>query len=275
MNILITGATGFIGRHVAAALRAAGHQLTALGRPQYDLLDPQCRFPTGPFDLGIHLAWYVEPGRYLDSPLNDQWVLASLRLAQTVACRRWLVAGTCFEYTMRPEPLKETDPAEPTTRYARAKRTLFERWSHLTSELVWVRIFYQYGPWEDRRRLVPYIITSLLRGQRAELTEGAQVRDFLHVEDVGAAIATVATSDMTGIVNIGSGTGVTVREIAQLIGQQTGRAELLIFGAKPTPPHDPPYVVADSSRLRSLGWRPRYDLATGLKQTIQWWTRHL
>lgn len=275
MNIVLTGATGFIGRHVAAALQRAGHQLTPLTRPGYDLLQPDCPLPPGPFDLGIHLAWYVEPGKYLDSPLNDEWVRASLRLAQMVRCRRWLVAGTCFEYAMTNRPLAETDPATPTTRYARAKLELLRQWQALPSELVWVRIFYQYGPFEDPRRLVPHIITSLLRGQHAELTAGTQVRDFLHVEDVGSAIATVATSTLTGIVNIGSGTGMTVRQIAETIGELTGRPDLLAFGAKPMPPHDPPFVVADTTRLRSLGWHPRYDLCTGLAQTIAWWRQRL
>ncbi|MDW8345135.1 MAG: NAD-dependent epimerase/dehydratase family protein, partial [Verrucomicrobiae bacterium] len=140
---------------------------------------------------------------------------------------------------------------------------------------VWARIFYQYGPFEDQRRLVPHIITSLLRGQRAELTAGTQVRDFLHVEDVGTALATVATSSLTGIVNIGSGTGVTVRHIAETIGELIGRSDLLAFGAKPTPLHDPPYVVADTTRLRSLGWQPRYNLRSGLAQTIAWWKQQL
>lgn len=266
MKILLTGATGFIGRHVAAAL--AGHEVTPLGR---DLLDPTFAPPTSYFDLCIHLAWYVEPGKYLDSPLNKDWVEASVRLARKLNCRRFVVAGTCFEYTMSAKKLSEYSPTVPNTLYAQSKLALFRKLQALELNLAWLRIFYQYGPHEDARRLVPHIINSVLRGEPALLTPGEQVRDFLHIEDVGRAIATVATGNLTGPVNIGSGVGVTVRQIAETIGDITGRRDLIQLGAKPYSATDPMHVVADNSKLRATGWKPRYDLATGLRHTIDWW----
>lgn len=268
MKILLTGATGFIGSHVREAL--SGHEVVCLGR---DLLDPHYPYPSEFFDVCLHLAWYVEPGKYLDSPLNHQWVDASLRLARAIRCRRFAVAGTCFEYAMSNQPLSESSPAVPNTLYAQCKLSLLHQLQQLGLELTWLRIFYQYGPREDPRRLVPYIIRSLLRGEPAALTPGEQVRDFLHVSDVAAAI--VSALNLTGVVNIGSGTGVTVREIAQTIGKLTGRGELIRLGAKPYAAGDPMYIVADNSRLRSTGWKPRYDLRSGLAQTIHWWRQHL
>ncbi len=259
MKVLLTGATGFIGFHVAAVLEQAGHEVTTLGR---DLLSPGFRFPRSQFDICLHLAWYAEPGKYLDSPLNQQWVTASLRLAQEVNTQRFVAIGTCIE-------------RESTTLYAQCKLELFEKLQQLDTPVAWPRLFYQYGPREDPRRLVPYIIQSLLRGQPAELTPGEQVRDFLHVEDVARAIVAVAESNLTGAVNIGSGQPITVRALAGQIGAIIGRPELLKFGARPYAPGDPLPIVADNTRLLATGWRPRYNLDTGLRETINWWRQHL
>ncbi len=266
MKILLTGATGFIGSHVAQAL--AGHEIVTLGR---DLLDPCFRLPASRFDVCVHLAWYVEPGKYLESPLNKDWVEASLRLARNVNCRRLVVTGTCFEYTMSAKRLSEYSSTVPDTLYAQSKLALLRKLEALELSPAWLRIFYQYGPREDSRRLVPHIINSVLRGEPALLTPGEQVRDFLHIEDVASAIATVATGNLTGAVNIGSGVGVTVREIAETIGDITGRRDLIRLGAKPYSSTDPMHVVADNAKLRATGWKPRYDLTTGLRHTVNWW----
>ena len=272
MKILLTGASGFIGSHVARAL--AGHEVQTLVRPQCDLLAADFRLPSSRFDACIHLAWYVESGKYLDSPLNIDWVAASLRLARQLhaaGCRRFVVAGTCFEYTMSTAALRESSPTEPDTLYGQSKLDLLHALQALDLDLVWARIFYQYGPREDSRRLVPNIIRALLRNEPAALTPGEQIRDFLHIADVADAIASVASGSLTGIINIGSGAGVTVREIALTIGDIMGRRELIQLGDKPYACTEAMHVVADNTKLRATGWKPRYDLVTGLRHTIDWW----
>ena len=266
MKVLLTGATGFIGSHVARAL--AGHEVVTLGR---DLLSPTFRFPLSVFDVCIHLAWYVEPGKYLESSLNEQWVDASLRLARTIRCRRFIGAGTCFEYAPSDEPLRESSPTDPRTLYARSKLKLFEELQRLGNEVAWVRFFYQYGPHEDARRLVPVVINTLLRGEEAKLVPGDRRRDYLHIEDVGSAVAAVAQSQLTGPVNIGSGAATNAREIGLKIGELLGRPGLVKLGALPYSPTEPMHLVADNAKLRSTGWTPRFDLATGLRETIEWW----
>ena len=240
MKVFLTGASGFIGSHVAELLARQGHEL---GQPA---------------DVGIHLAWYVEPGKYLESPLNDKCRDDSIALIKSVACPRWVVAGTCFEET-------------PTTRYARAKRDLYLALEQLGVNLAWPRLFYLYGPREHPKRFVPAVINALLAGKPAPLTTGEEVRDFLHVEDVASAIVAIAMSELTGIVNVGSSVPVTVREVATQIAGIIGRPELLQFGAYKPTATDPPSIVADNTRLRSTGWKPRYDLPTGLRATIEWW----
>ena len=85
-------------------------------------------------------------------------------------------------------------------------------------QVAWLRLFYQYGPFEHERRLMPTVIRALLHNQSVKITKGKQIRDFLHVEDVAAAIWTVARSDLSGPVNIGSGQPVAVRDIVTQIG---------------------------------------------------------
>jgi nucleoside-diphosphate-sugar epimerase len=286
VKILLTGASGFIGSHVARALAQRGHEVHALVLPADNLsriadIVPRLRLVEGnlldssfkiqpSFDCCVHLAWYVVPGKYLEAPENREFVRASLRLAQ-FGFPRFVAAGTCFEYAMTNSTLTESSQVKPCSLYAQCKLELFRQLQSLPHELAWVRFFYQYGPWEDERRLMPYVIRSLLRGQRVPLTPGEQVRDFLHIEDVASAVAAVAENKLTGAVNIGSAQRVTVRKIAETIGTLVGRPELIALGAQPYAADDPMFVVANNAKLKTTGWRPRISLETGLRQTVEWW----
>jgi nucleoside-diphosphate-sugar epimerase len=292
VKILLTGATGFIGSHVARQLVREGHEVHALVQPeidrwritdiafslrfiQADLLDSSAIFHPPSVDLCIHLAWYVEPGKYLQSPLNKDWVEASLRLARALkdaGCRRFVAAGTCFEYATSDPPQRESTPTEPTTPYVQSKLELFHALPTVGIDFAWVRFFYQYGPCEDPRRLVPVVINLLRRGQEAKLVPGDRLRDYLHIEDVASAVCAVAQSKLTGAVNIGSGTRLTVRDIALKIGELFDRVDLIKLGALPYAANEPMHLLADNTKLREgTGWKPRYDLESGLRQTIDWW----
>jgi nucleoside-diphosphate-sugar epimerase len=284
VKVFLTGATGFIGSHVARALVRDGHEVQALVRSNSDprrIADIRDKLQlitgdvlTGDFDVPsadccIHLAWYVEPGQYLHSPLNPEYARASLALAKQ--CRRIIAAGTCFEYAITGAPVTETSPTGPQTPYARAKLELFQA---LPGEAAWVRFFYQYGPFEYPQRLVPVVINKLLRNEPVPLVAGDRVRDFLHIKDVATAVVAVATGGLTGAVNVGSGQPTTVRDVAGKIGELLGRPELLKFGALPFRPDEPLDILADNSKLRSTGWRPMITLADGLRSTIEWWRQH-
>jgi nucleoside-diphosphate-sugar epimerase len=299
----VTGAGGWLGSHLVRWLlhqpanEKAKPAVFALVRPGTDpwrLGDIQASLTLVECDLGdraaldarlvailpdvcFHFAWYAVPGLYLHSNENLEAVEASvflaLRLAQ-LECRRFVGVGTCFEYAMRRERLSESDPTEPRSIYA-ASKLAFELLLQQIADAaqmrwLWARAFYQFGPHEDARRLVPTVIRAMLAGEPALLTSGEQARDFLHVEDVAAAIGTAASSRLDGIVNIGSGVPVRVADLAMMIGAMTGHPELVRLGARPNDPNDPPFVCADPSRLMSTGWRPTYNLETGLANTIAW-----
>jgi nucleoside-diphosphate-sugar epimerase len=164
-------------------------------------------------------------------------------------------------------------PASP---YGASKAALCAAANQLAQQLglstAWARLFFLYGPHEHPRRLVPYVIQSLLAGTPALCTDGKQRRDYLHVSDAAEALIALLDSNLCGPVNIAAGVAPALRELIEIIGEVLGKRQLLRFGALPPRPHDPPIIVADTYRLRAyLGWSPKLSLKAGLEQTIDWW----
>jgi nucleoside-diphosphate-sugar epimerase len=293
-KLLFTGASGFIGRHAVPYLLESGYDIHAVtSRPislsgctvhTTDLLDPveasRLVETVRPTHL-LHLAWYVEHGKFWTSPENTRWVEASLHLLKVFAANggRVLTAGTCAEYeTGHSVCIEEETPCEPATLYGVCKYRLYRMQSEVCQQAgissAWARIFFLYGPDEPERKLVPSVITSLLRGEPAATTHGEQVRDFLHVEDVARALVAILDSDIEGAVNIGSGEAITQKHVIETIARLIGRPDLLQLGVTPTGANDPERLVPDVSRLRSPGFTPKHTLDSGLADVICWWRRH-
>jgi nucleoside-diphosphate-sugar epimerase len=212
---------------------------------------------------------------------NVQWVEASLRLLRAfgeAGGRRALIVGSCAEYAWGgEEDLDECDsPLRPEGLYGVSKDALRRVASAYASEasieLAWGRLFFLYGPHEQTGRLVPAVIRALLAGERVATTAGAQVRDFMHVDDAAAALAALLDSRATGPFNIASGRAVSIAEVLDLIGELTGGGGLIDRGARPLPPEEPARIVARVQRLtREVGFEPRIPLADGLASTVEWW----
>ena len=273
MKVLLTGATGFVGSHVARALLGLGHEVRATTRSgskgaAVDIADriewvSADLFGASPAELEsmargtelcVHVAWFAVPGKYLAASENLPCVSGSLRLLEALArqgCRRAVFVGSCFEYDFDGGWLAESSPVRPQSLYAAAKlstRLVGEQLAKLKSiEFAWARLFYLYGPFEDSRRLVPSVIHGLLRGETVDATRGTQVRDFLHVEDAGTALASLALSELTGVVNVGSGQPVTVRQVVTTIETLLGREGFRAFRSAPGQSHRPTLRVRGQS----------------------------
>lgn len=138
--------------------------------------------------------------------------------------------------------------------------------------LTWARLFYLYGPNEDTRRLVPAIITTLLRRERFAASHGSQVRDYLYVADVASALCSLAEGGIPGPVNVCSGRPVVLRDLMASIGALIGGESLIEYGERKARDWDPPFVVGDNKRLRTqTAWSARVPLEEGLKASIRWW----
>ncbi len=268
--VLLTGATGFVGRQVLRALNESGARVRVVVRE-----GTQCRIASQEaietiittqnlfvehedwwaeackgVDTIIHAAWYAEPGQYLQSTKNLDCLAGTLNLAKGATrskVRRFIGIGTCFEYDLAEGMLSVATPLRPLTPYAAAKAAAFmtlSQWFPLQGiEFVWCRLFYLYGDGEDTRRLVPHLRSKLAAGEPAELTSGNQVRDFLDVGAAAQMIVKTALSNEQGPVNICSGVPITVRQLAEQIADEYGARDLLKFGARPDNLIDPPCVV--------------------------------
>lgn len=271
MKIAITGATGFIGRQVLKSLSKLSsennYQITVIARNKQrvneqsnvQVVETKDLFHEPlenlkeilkDVDILIHIAWYAEPGKYLNSPLNLDCLSGTLNLAQAFAetgGSRFVGIGTCFEYDLSKGILTTETPLIPTTLYGACKASTFQILSQLLPnlgvEFLWCRLFYLYGEGEDSRRLVPYLKQKLSAGEVANLTSGKQIRDFLNVEKAGQMIIEKALGQRQGPVNICSGIPITVRQLAEQIADQFSRRDLLNFGARPDNEFDPPCVI--------------------------------
>jgi nucleoside-diphosphate-sugar epimerase len=292
-RVLLTGATGFVGRHSLAPLVAAGHELHAITTREVprgedritwhraDLLASTDVVAEVEPEVLLHLAWYVEPGRFWSAPVNVRWVEASLAMLRAFAVvrgRRAVLAGTSAEYDWHSAGERcheRCTPLRPATLYGAAKHALHsvaERYAeHESFELAWGRIFFVYGPGEPDGRLVPSVGRALIAGEPVATTRGEQVRDFIHVEDVAGAFAGLVDSEITGAVNVASGVPVAIRDVVDALAAAAGRPDLPRPGALPSREGDPPRIVADVSRLREeVGFAPRIGLADGLEGTLEW-----
>jgi nucleoside-diphosphate-sugar epimerase len=300
-RVLLTGGTGFIGRHAVEVLLARGYEVHVVARRseppiranvlwhQADLLDPTASQALidaiEPSHL-LHLAWYATPGAFWTSEANVHWLEASLRLLRAFADgggHRAVVAGTSAEYDWSVGGVlrEAVTPVAPRTLYGQCKAALYAVTEPLYAApdgptLGWGRVFFLYGPHEHPDRLVSSVTRALLKGHSAPTSHGRQIRDFLHSADVASAFVALLDSEVAGPVNIGSGTPVTIAEVVGLVAEATGRRELLQLGAIPARADEPAQLVADVGRLRDeVGFVPRFTLEEGIRSTVEWWRQTL
>lgn len=269
-TILLTGASGFVGRQVMASLLARNVNVKIILRSgkeapriesgaansiiwsddifaqQDEWWDQQL---TG-IDTIIHCAWYAEPGKYLQSEKNLACLQGTIRMAEAAArngVSRFVGVGTCFEYDVDRGILDIDTPLRPQNLYASTKAATYLVLSQLLKlhdvGFSWARLFYLFGEGEDSRRLFPFVHDKLQRGLEVELTEGTQIRDYLDVKEAGNQIVQLALSSHQGPANICSGIPKTVRQICESIADQYGLRHLLQFGKRPPNTTDPPCVV--------------------------------
>ncbi len=294
MKVLVTGANGFIGRHCVAQLQAKGHEVHAVSSAmreatpgvtwhRADLLAegeaPALVRRIGATHL-LHLAWCTAPGKYWTALENFDWIRASLAMIQAFTAsggKRLVAAGTCAEYDWGGGGIcaEATTPLAPGTLYGNSKHALqllLAAWSRQTGlSSAWGRVFSLYGPHEYPQRLMASTITSLLDGNMASCGNPGLVRDYLHAEDVASAFVALLESELTGPVNIGSGHGVALGDIVTTIGKKLGAADRVRLPSVPAQSMEPTFLVAETSKLALTGWTPKFDLDSGLDDTIAWW----
>jgi len=293
-RVLLTGAGGYIGQHMPKDLIARGFEVHAISRgaPNYpddvtwhsiDLLDTSA-VSSLLEKIGVthlmHLAWTTEPGAYLHSSQNKEWLGASKRLLESFVeygGHRAVLAGTCAEYDWtNGHCVENVTPLRAKSLYAETKLAFRDAAYALTEtrelSLAWARVFFSFGPHERAERLVPAVINALLAGERAKCVDGSLIRDFMYVPDIASAMVAVLDTDFYGDINIASGSSLTLEDLVTRIAGRLDARDRVDFGHYPRRPDDPQKITADVSRLTDeVGWVSEQDLDSAIDETIDWW----
>jgi len=291
MKVLLTGASGFLGRHVLEALRGRGIETVLVGRHrpagcppggfiEADLLaepDGGALFRASGATHLMHLAWYVEHGQYWTSELNPRWVEATQRLVEAcclAGCQGMVLAGTCAEYDWSGGICREdSTPLRPATLYGASKDAARRQAMALGARhqvpCAWGRVFLPYGSGENDQRLIPSLI-EVCRGRRAPFAvDAAARRDFLHASDVAEGFVTLLSRQASGEFNISSGQPVEIGGLLRELARIMDADPQAVLGLSAGRPGEPPLLVGDNRKLRNLGWQPRLSLAQGLERTVR------
>ena len=286
MKVLVTGGAGFVGSRTTIELRRRGHDVLAIGRslapPDWmasyqviytaiDLMDREdiLRFLRVHVPDGIiHLAWYTEPQSYLTDMYGNLTSLAAslnlLAAAAAVEIPHVVLGGTCLE-----DADVTTEPI-----YARLKRTLHrvaeESFASTDVRVTCAHIFSAYGPGEHPDRAIPSIIRAVTAGHPISMRDERSLREYVHVDDVASALATIMETGEGGRFDICTGSSQPLGEVFSLLAQILGDESLVRFDAV-SPPQAEFDVRGNPGPLRRLGWSPGHTLETGLRSTVEWW----
>jgi nucleoside-diphosphate-sugar epimerase len=290
-RVLVTGASGFIGKHLVERLLESSTEVHAVSRQvQCEDLDGVTWWKADLADVDeayhllssirpdfiFHLASHVAGGRdiALVRPTFRSNLLSTVNLltaAAEVGCKRLIITGSLEE----PDISSGAVPCSP---YAAAKSagSAYARMFHALYgvPVVILRLFMVYGPGQrDGRKLVPYVIQSLLRGESPLLSSGTREVDWIYIDDVVNGLLKAAHAD--GIegstIDIGSGELVSVREVVERLTDQINPGVIPQFGALAERPLEQLRVANVLNSFSKLQWRPSVTLQEGLMRMVAWY----
>lgn len=279
-RLLVTGGTGFVGRHILPLVRgsfeihvAIRHKTETaddLVQHAVDLRDPEacCKLieAVHPSHL-LHLAWSTEHGHFWSDPANVDWLVGSIALMRAFSengGQRALLIGTCAEYEPHQELCSEISTRlAPSSLYGSMKLALFQAATSIAAahgtSFAWARIFHPFGAGEDSRRLVPTVVAAALSGEAFIAKNPSLTLDFIDVRDLADALHALLLSNVQGAINLGSGESVEIGSLVSLVYELAGK----------TPPLQPEMtksaLLPDLTRQRlELCFAPCIGLRQGL-----------
>jgi dTDP-glucose 4,6-dehydratase len=307
MKVLITGGAGFLGSHLADRLLDRRDQVICVDNlstgslRNVRLLQDSSDFEfiqaditdgipeVGPVDVVAHLASPASPPDYLALPLETMAVgsrgtenalsLAHRNDARFVLASTSEIYGDPLEHPQHESYLGNVSSIGPRSVYDEAKRyaeaVTMAHARSLGTNVGIMRIFNTYGPRmrANDGRVVSSFIVQALDGKPITIYgDGSQTRSFCYVDDLVNGIVALIDSRVTGPINLGNPSEYTVRQLAELVLEITGSTSSLEF--HPLPTDDPTRRKPDISRASTLlKWAPETDVLTGLKRTIDWFSR--
>ncbi|MHC8291365.1 NAD-dependent epimerase/dehydratase family protein [Pseudomonas sp. XS1P51] len=278
MKVLVTGATGFVGRHLVAALLARGCEVRAVARnaetatsmPWINAVefiaadihadDLNITALTDGIDALAHLAWPGLPN-YQALFHFEHNLMADYRFIKSAVeagVSQVLVTGTCFEYGMQSGPLREQATPQPGNPYGLAKNTLrlflenLQRVQPFT--LQWARLFYLHGEGQNPNSLLAALDRAIDAGdERFNMSAGEQLRDYLAIEMAAGHLAVILQQrGFDGVINCASGQPISVRALVEQRVRERGASIDLNLGHYPYPTHEPMAFWGVTDRLQQL-----------------------
>ena len=291
-KVLVTGARGFIGSHLCDRLLRNGAELHAVSRKSKDSLPEQIRVWVGSLsdlsfvgkivsevkpDYIFHLSGFVSGLRDAQYVIESYHSLLTstvnlLTVATKTGCKKIVLAGSLEE----PD---EVSPV-PSSPYAAAKWACrgYERMYHALygTPVVNPRIFMVYGPGQrEIRKLIPYVILSLLRNEVPKLSSGRRAIDWVFIDDVVDGLIHLAKNETFDRVDIGTGCTTTVKEIVEKLVAITGSDKRPVFGDLEERPLERVASADSENTFEKTGWKPVMSIDEGLRQTVSWYKDHL
>jgi nucleoside-diphosphate-sugar epimerase len=303
-RIFLTGATGFIGSHLLRRLikencevHISVRENSSLERIKDVIDNCTCHIldltdfnstknlikklkPEIIFHLAAYGVDYRQQDIYRAINVN---INASVNLFESFLENkefRFVHTGTSLEYGRRNKPISENEIPQPESIYGITKFTSIQLLSFIAKQakrgdLIILRPFGVFGEFEGNYKFFPQIIDKLGRGESVKLTEGEQIRDYIYIDDlvdayIKAATVPLPSGNNAEIINIGSGRGISIKEIALNIAKQIGvNNDLLKFGALPYRPDEIMYSVANIRKAKKiLNWKPKTSLKEGIENMI-------
>ncbi len=307
-KVFLTGATGFVGSHLARRLLADNWAVHVLARPTSDFWRIKDILPRLSVHIGdlrdrpalekvineikprgiFHLAVsnMASGVRALDQDVILDNLLAAINLIEAAASIDYdffVNTGSFLEYGIKTGAAKESDMSEPPELYSITKLAaeLYARSAAKSKNkpIVTLRLFTPYGPAVQPGRLIHEIVTKALKDEDIILSSPAISRDFIYVKDVAAlyvAAADKAKNFRGETFNAGSGRAITIGEIVDFVLKETGSTSQVQWGSHHGADYDSDKWQADMTKTHnSLKWRPQYDLPAGLLKTIAWYKNNL
>ncbi|HUU00762.1 MAG TPA: NAD(P)-dependent oxidoreductase [Myxococcota bacterium] len=286
MRVLVTGANGFIGRHLSAALMGAGHDPVELDRTRADIndLDSLLALST-PADTLVHLAFPASPGFRREHPLKALQTAAAgttnvMLLANSCGVKHVVLASSGKIYgTPKKLPIAEDHLLEPTTLLGRLKliqeKIVATAVAGTSMSATSLRLFNVYGAGGSREFFVPTLIAGFCEGGPLCLGELDRRRDWIHIDDVCSAfkisLSKPPPPESFRPLNVGSGRSTSPGELVEMLSAITGKHPDISQDPRLMRPNEPWEERTTYARLAALGWSPEYGIEIGLKQC---WDAH-